>query len=653
MLNELDTKILKILFEEKTPVPSRDLALRCDVAINTLRKEIALLNEMAEQHGFRIASKTATGHFIEILDYGAAFPYMEKLKYLFERNRRMGNRNPWRISYLTRRCLCANGNLTVDNLCDDLYCSRSTLLRDLDKVKQDLKHFDLTLTNRRGGHGLSVEGNEWDLRQCLTYQHKIYTLSLEDESYKEYAFKSMFFMMADEDYYRVIRQELVNCLMEQQDFSLAIMNYPKIVHYIQLCASRQKHSGKICFTEEQIRRARNCPEYEFVKKLHRRLPGRFRDAMKENDALGLTMLILSYETQNRRLKFCQEYRSYYDETQELIDYLIRKWGYDREMFDEEFIEDWICFLYTLDNRRIFHVYDDMEYLGIVQHKGIRTADFCVCFSRFYEKKHGFRLSRQDTISAFYLFRRVLKNENSCYYAQNILIISRYGISFAKALAGNIRNEYGNEVKTVTAREYGEKWDDDTAEYDLLITDLGFERLRFFECYNLPILPVSFRLNQKRCPELDTYLDILQQESELEILTEDSFYDTNLKSKKDVFEYLAKIYEADGVDQQLLISHLAENDAYIDQERDNGIVFLPVLLDEVKQPRILVLINKTAFVWNENRSQIFVCYSRAPLPRENQIINQILSKFVHISAEAARAVVSHKEGSPILQLYPES
>jgi hypothetical protein len=652
MLNELNIKILQSLMEAKEPISSKDLAVHCDVAVNTLRKEIGLLNEIIEPHGFHILSKTATGHYIEILDDEMATPYMEKLKYLFERNRRMGNRNSARISYLTRRCLCANDNLTVEKLCQELYCSRSTLLRDLDKVKQELKHFDLTLKNRRGG-GLGVEGSEWNLRQCLIYQHKVHKVSIEEAEYREDAFKTMFFMENEEKIYWTIRRIFVDALMEQHDFSLPFMCYPKIVHFIQLSASRQKYRSRIQFTQEQIQRVSNTAEYEFVKKLSTKLPDRFREALKEKEQLGLAMMILSYEDQNGHLESQAEYSPYYQETMEMIDSLVNQWGYGRELFDETFVDDWICFLYALENRQIFHVFQDIEALGLIQYKGIRTADFCLCFGRFYKRKHGVSLSREECLSAFYLFKRVLREDTYCFYAPDILVVSQYGMIFAKDIARKIKCEYGKEVNSVEAKEY--RLDDKEAseKYDILITDLGAERIRQLEHYHLPVLPVTYRLEQDRFLELDAYLDVIQQESELSILTEECFRDTSLKSKEEVFGYLAKLYQDYGVDPQLFMNHLKENDEQIDLEKRNEIVFLPVFLDQIKETRIQVLINDTPFLWNHNLAQIFVCYTRTASLRENQILNQILSKFVHISTEAAKHIISHKEGSPILQIYPES
>lgn len=195
MLNNLDRNILKYILEERRPISNKELALHCNAAINTIRKEIGLINEEMEKHGFYIASKTSVGNYLEIVDQTQAEPYMEKLWDLCNRNQRMDNRYPSHIHYLTRKCLCCSGHITVEELCQELYCSRGTFFRYLNSVKSILKTFELTLRNRRGV--LAVEGDEWNIRQCLIYQHKIVKTSFEDTHFKDTEFKTLFFMLGN------------------------------------------------------------------------------------------------------------------------------------------------------------------------------------------------------------------------------------------------------------------------------------------------------------------------------------------------------------------------------------------------------------------------------------------------------------------------
>ena len=65
-----------------------------------------------------------------------------------------------------------------------------------------------------------------------------------------------------------------------------------------------------------------------------------------------------------------------------------------------------------------------------------------------------------------------------------------------------------------------------------------------------------------------------------------------------------------------------------------------------------MINRTAFVWEEQNSQIFVCYARSHSWEENQVLNAILRRFVHMSVETAEKLIYCPQLEPMQILYPD-
>lgn len=477
-----------------------------------------------------------------------------------------------RVQYLIRKCLCG-GYLTVEALTDELYCSRSTIIRDLEKVKSAVMKYDLRLTSKRA---------------------------------KEYTFKSMFLMMGGNDNYEQIRLLLLHCLKEQSDFTLPFISFPKIINYIVLAVTRHKCASK--------------------------------------------MLILLFETQNRQLAAAPEAQPYFDETRELIGNLSERYGLADNFFDEQFVLDFSCFLYTLNNRLEFQVYHDTEALNIVQSKGVWSSDLCVDFARFYEIKHGIRLGRQDVMSVYYLFRRVTSGHATKYYEQNVLIISRYGIQYAMSLAANISESYRNEVHAVDAREFCDVEEDDFLNYDLLITDVGLDQIHYMTSHTLPALYVDYFISQNRSLPLEWYLKQLRQDHERSLLGESCLHHESLCSKTMVFEYLADQYKLVGEARRKFLCHLQENDAYLDTERENGVVFLPVVLEGENRSQITVVVNRTPFVWNQNHIKFFISYFRGRTQKENHIINDILKRFVHASPELAEDLSGCSKADFLKLLY---
>lgn len=639
----MDKKIFEMILNSGTPVSNRDLALNCKISINTVRKEINLLNEQLSQYGIVIVSQPSIGNYIEIIDSTLAMGYLNRFRELYKRNKRMKNTYSPNIHYLLRKYLSASQPFTIDSLCQELYCSKGTLLKDIEIVKDILNQFDLKLHNRNRG-GLIVEGNEWNIRQCLVYQHKVYKNSFENERFNENEFKRLFLDQISN--FNIEREALVECLNEQSDFTLPMIYYPKIIHYMQLSYTRKKYEKNMYFSNEQIQRAIHTPEYKTAKNLYQKFCSRLNIEVGEQDIIALTMLLLSYESQNFHLQELPQYKKYYDETLELCDILVSKYGCTSKVFNDQFIQEWICFLYTLENRLTFNVYVDQEIYEEVEKKGIRSTDFCLIFAQLYEKNHGIQLKHEETITAFYLFHTALKEENVCYYAQNILVISHYGISRAKSLALNIRLGYGKEVKLCTPIELGEKVD--VEEYDLLLTDAQVSQFHYFKEYDLPIISIDFSFRY-RCVALDEYLKKVRYQSELGIIQEKSFVNSNFRSKEDAFDAISKI-KTYKFSQEQIKEHIQKNDSLIELERNHGIVCIPVLLEMDKQ-FIKIFVNDEPFIWNKNLVQVVVCYSRIKSINMNQILNNILERFVHIKRNHYEELLC-SNGNYLETLYKE-
>ncbi|MCD7862472.1 MAG: helix-turn-helix domain-containing protein [Lachnospiraceae bacterium] len=661
MLNDLDRTILQCVIEAEQPVANRVLAIQCGAAVNTIRKEIMLLNgEIEGRYGVRVASKASVGNYLEVVDAAKADRNLGRLRTFFRRSDRIHiSENP-QVYYLVRRCLCSDGSLTVESLCRELYCSRSTLLRDLNAVRKIIGRFHLTLSNGRGDSGLKVLGKEWDIRQCLIYQHKIYKniTGVEAETHSEYAFKAMFYMQDGEERYKTIREDLDRALYQQTDFTVPFIHLPKIVHYIQLSMSRQKYSDEIQFSQVQTERVVNTQEYVLAQELCAREGKHFGKQIAKNDVIGTAVLLLAYETRNARLPLMREYQELYDETQQLISLMTERWGFDRALYDDIFVRDCICFLYALRNRLIYGVYQDGECVGAVEKKGIGSSDACLLFARFYEERHGIRLSKEDTLSAYYLFHRTRKNDTYCYYAQNILVVTQYGYTCASGIAASIRKNYREEIGLVTPIETNER-PENVEDYDLMVTDLEKGRRGFLieDLYEMPILTVEFLLGNSRSAQLDEYLLKLQKQCELMVLKNECFRRAFLQSREEVFERLAEeicTWRSNRTfSKEEAVTYLRENDAYIELERSNGVVFFPVLTQGWEEQKIAVFLNHKAIRWNESRSQIFVCYNRLRSKRDNHILNNLLQRFVHISALTADELLYDSSRTPVEILYPQT
>lgn len=299
-MTELDYKILELVLGTNTPISSKHLAASCDVAVNTIRSEIDLLNRDAERHGFRICMKRSIGVYCEVLDERRALPYFSHMQDFFMRARRIKKRYADRVYYLARQILSCPSGLTAEKLAQTLYISRGTILHELKNLRSLLALFGLTLVNRRGGQGLGIEGTEWAIRQFLIHLHKNYTIARKsvksNDAPHEYGFRTLFFM--DEPCYNEIYCMLQQALLSQSDFTIPIIHFPKLINLLMLCASRKRYLTGQPFDEQGTQYLRSTPEYTFFSDFCRKLPPRFRQTVQSWEIDMLTALLISFESEN-------------------------------------------------------------------------------------------------------------------------------------------------------------------------------------------------------------------------------------------------------------------------------------------------------------------------------------------------------------------
>lgn len=645
MLNETDKIILERLLTAKEPVSGKELAALCGAAVNTVRKEIDLINEDISAHGLLIRSRLAMGYYVEVTDQELAGTYTDNLLYHLRRTRQVGLIHSPRAYYLTRRFLSSDRGLSAEGLCQELYCSRSALSKDLKQVREILAVCGLALENRRGGDGLRVTGTEWNIRQCLIYQHKICQI-LERQSWpQEGEFKAQFFMQYGADYDRTVRRQLTICLKKHRSFSLPMMHFPTIIHNVQLSLSRAKHRSELTFTREQTARAKDTPEYRMALELHSRLLPYEDGVPQEPDVLSTAMLLLSYESQNHWLERTPGCEAYRRTVAELIEAMAP--FCPARMFDEVFVKDFVCYLFTLENRRVFHVFPDPEHTGSVRHSGLRSADLCLLFARFYQEKYHIRLSREDTLEAFYCFNRLVKRGSGLSaLAKNMLVISQSGINAARAMAVSVKVAYPTRFDLVTPCDYPEHLED-AENYHLILTDRPSIHLRE---YGLPTVACEFGPGQGAVPALDRYLRDIRRQECSKLLSSDHLHSTHLGGKEEVFAAAAHCMKGFGVSEEAIRRHLRENDSLIDLRRGNGLVFLPILLPKLNGERFHLLVNDAPIDWNGEPAQVFACYTRTSLPADNETLWNILTRLIDLGPEEmAKLVQGGPAGAELLQV----
>lgn len=673
MFTEVDYKILELVLQSPEPVPSRQLALVCDVSINTIRTEIDLLNQELAAHGVCIRMKRSSGTSMEVLNEALARPWMHQMRDMLIRNKRLQRKYSERVYSLTRTILCAPDGITVERLVQVFYVSRGTILADIKNVRALLERFHLSLTNRRGGHGFVVQGSEWHIRQCLLLLHKNYTITADsgklDLLMQEQAFRAMFFMHSPYSgetaqsgqlfaYHSGERYDELSALLQQEllaqdEFTLPNIHYPKIINMLLLCISRKKYAAEAAFSGEQQTVLQASAEYKFICRLHCRLPEHFRQAVQENEMLMLTALLLCFEDENFCLQRSAAGTFCVQKAQEFAQYLQRYFDIRSSLFDETFYRGIASIFYRLQNQRQFSVINDREATSGVSRLGIGTGNLCLGFARFFEENFGFALEQNDALESFYILNSIISRMPRHYYCPRVLVVSEFGVSCAQSVAARLQMYYADQLGTVKSSSFKNLLRMDLAGWDLLLTDMSRKKTRrYLKDLPIPVLTIEFTLKYASCPELDIWLETHRQDMETAVLNDHCFYRTRLPDKEAVFRWLVQHFASGPELQGLsLEEELHRNDRLMNQQRKNSLVFLPVLLAENCKPRIAVLINDHPFLWNDQPAQIFIFYEHPRSRTQERILSVILHKLLYMSPQTRTDLLESQLENPLLVLYP--
>lgn len=161
-------QILRELMASETPVTSEYLANIIQVTSRTIREDIKTLERSLRSQGATIRSIRGTGYELIIEDDHLFRAYLQDVVQQEKGEEQLTPDSPdARIKYLIRRFLLAEHYLKLDDLCEEMHISKSTIQNDLKHVKKVFNNYDIEL-EKRPNYGMKVKGSEVKLRFALS-----------------------------------------------------------------------------------------------------------------------------------------------------------------------------------------------------------------------------------------------------------------------------------------------------------------------------------------------------------------------------------------------------------------------------------------------------------------------------------------------------
>lgn len=615
--------MLDYLKNRNQAVSCRTIALHCGCSINTIRKEIKFLDkDLRKDAGCSISSIKSRGYLLVVDDEAKANAYFisNGLQHNALANKDFNADQMYRSYYIIRRLLTTAHPISINRLCDELYCSRSTFLRSLKKCEAYLSLFQLTIKSIRN-HGFIIHGNEYNKRICLIFQLKSFRKL--DDTLKDYESHFLItFRSKDIQLYQNLRKCFIDCLTSFPNYQISFINIPKIIHYLTLCITRKQYAQDITFTKDQLNCIIQSEIYELAKTIFFRLNKQYHYNFNETECISLTPLLLSYRSVSHLNQLKQDSASQlYEEASHAAIHIHQKFQIDC-MKTSNTIEKLACHLYSLNYKYMFCIAEDFENQALIEQDGSYIIDFCLALGDFLETKYKIKINKQLMVFSYYLFSTIIHSYLKNYRPLHLLLISMFGVEYADNTAKRLLKIYQQShlitstyIESIDVCEFSDTATIQYKNYDLLLTDIPNSQ---FQC-DYPIIEIDMQT------DLVKNIKLNQAFQRIMALQYRPYIDAHVhicngSKKTDIFSYLGTYYQTTkNMNKDTFIDMLQQRDNFISGERKNRIVLLTSNESFQDTSYVQVFINRSPILWDDMRCQLFIYYNYGQQP-----INVILT-----------------------------
>ena len=289
-------QILKILINAEKEVTADQLARATRSSLRTIKYDIGILNGLCVDEGCRIDSYKAKGYRLNVTDrerYEKMCADVNVLNVLYD-GRSVESIN--RRMYILQRLL-VDEYVKIEDLCDELFLSVSSIRKDMEWVRKFLDSYHLDLDSV-SGKGFHVSGLEQDLRSAM--------VELRCSQYHEFQplypyepFDSLF-CKEGVNFYPQLRKAFLNILRASR-ITVSDIATKKITSHICLLYRRQREGKTPLISKEMIEELRKTYDYQIARQVFADETVREYVEVDDIEVVNLARLLLINRDLNLRI----------------------------------------------------------------------------------------------------------------------------------------------------------------------------------------------------------------------------------------------------------------------------------------------------------------------------------------------------------------
>lgn len=595
-------KIFDILTKDYDFHTASEIAGEISVSKKTVQNDISELNPLLK--GAKIESKRGKGYIFKITNKDD-FSYFLKnnwLNYSFEETD--FNNQAYRIKYILMTLLFNKAYIKIDDLSNKLMISRSQLKLDLNKVKEILRNYKLSLESKPY-YGIKLMGDEFDKRMCIK---------------KEIVQVNPELIPNLNDYYQEIEsiRRIVIGVLEKYDFNIIDIAFENLIYHLYVTCKRTRQKEFVLIGVRDILNLRENREYDIADEILREIGEEFSLSFSEDEKAYIAMHLISKRNLNNDNK--NEISKGVDEIVVKMLNKVRDTLHIDLTHDLDLRVNLGLHLMPLIKRINYHLTLKNPILDDIKNDFI-SYEAATLASSVLNEKYKINLSEDEIGYISLYFTIALRNRQVDRKSKNILIVCNTGKATAQILKAQFLNEFRNYVNRVNTCDLNKISKENLDSYDLIITSVPIEANT-----DTPIIEIGAFINNKDVKNIKNFLNGYDMDK---IFPRDLFLtDLDLSSKEEVLKYLTDlINQKKNLGDDLLLE-IKKREVLAPTEFDN-LIALPHPLNALSLDTFITVgILKEPIIWHRKKVQMIFLMNIAQKKKEDlKDLYQVIGDFL--------------------------
>ncbi len=481
-------KILDILTDDMQYHTSIEIAKKLNCSSRTVRDEIKEFNTIINDYGAVIIIVSHKGCIFKITD-SEKFEFFLKDKWCNYAFTTDSYNDPKLRELYILKCLVFSYNyIKVDDICSQLFISRSQFSKDIQSVKKILIEYELELENKPY-KGLRLVGQELNKR-----------LLIADYLYKNSTFDSEFLDLSNEenkDTLDKIKQIVLDSFFDYK-YNITDLTLKNLVIHLFIAIKRMQTNNQMTVSTSDLTAIQEKYEYKIATEITERLAKLFNIHIPEMEIAYTAMHLLGKKASN-----VLGSESIPVEVETLVESMLQVIKDNMSIDLTKDIDLRISLglhLVPLIERIKYRLKLSNPILKEIKQDVIGFYAAIIA-TNVLNERYGLTVS-EDEIGYIALhisvaIARINKNINK----KDILVICGSGIGTANMMKYKLIREFEPHINKIDTCDYISSHNIDFLNYDLILTSIPLNRTS-----STPILNVNLFLNDKDIVNIKSYIE---------------------------------------------------------------------------------------------------------------------------------------------------